>query len=69
MHLKDIMIISDGNICDPKAKKWRKDNMDKFKLLTLIALIIYVISPIDAVPGPIDDVILCVAYAMVNGRR
>ena len=42
--------------------------MDKFKLLTLIALIIYVISPIDAVPGPIDDIILCVAYAMVNRR-
>lgn len=40
----------------------------KFKILVLIALILYVVSPVDAVPGPIDDIILCVVYAMVNKK-
>ena len=39
---------------------------ERFKILVLIGLIIYVISPIDAVPGPIDDVILCVVYMLAN---
>lgn len=28
------------------------------KMLILVAVLLYVISPIDAVPGPIDDVIV-----------
>lgn len=36
----------------------------KVKILLLIGLIIYVLSPIDVVPGPIDDALLCVAYAI-----
>ena len=37
-------------------------------VMLLIFLIAYVVSPIDAVPGPIDDVILCLMYA-ASGRR
>lgn len=40
----------------------------KFKLLLLFALILYVVSPVDAVPGPIDDLILSIAYA-VSSRK
>jgi uncharacterized membrane protein YkvA (DUF1232 family) len=40
----------------------------KFKILVLIALILYVISPVDAVPGPIDDIILCIVYVMANRK-
>lgn len=35
---------------------------NKFKLVLFFALVLYVISPVDAVPGPIDDAILCVLY-------
>lgn len=38
----------------------------KFKILVLIALVLYVVSPVDALPGPIDDIILCIIYAMTN---
>lgn len=41
---------------------------NRFKVLLLVALIMYVVSPIDAVPGPIDDIILCIVYAM-SGRK
>ena len=36
------------------------------KIIALIALLIYVISPMDAVPGPVDDMILCLVYALMN---
>ncbi len=36
------------------------------KIIALIALLIYVISPMDAVPGPVDDMILCLLYALMN---
>lgn len=41
----------------------------KFKILVLVALILYVVSPIDAVPGPIDDIILCIIYAMSSRKN
>ena len=41
---------------------------DKFKFLLLVALILYVISPVDLVPGPIDDIILCLAYVVTRKR-
>lgn len=37
---------------------------NNFKIILLVALILYVISPIDAMPGPIDDAILCIAYGL-----
>lgn len=40
---------------------------NKTNILILAALILYVLSPVDAVPGPIDDVILMVIYAIANG--
>ena len=40
----------------------------KFKFLLLVALILYVASPIDLVPGPIDDIILCLAYVVTRRR-
>ena len=40
----------------------------KFKFLLLVALIVYVISPVDLMPGPIDDIILCLAYIIVRHR-
>lgn len=36
------------------------------KLIALIALLLYVVSPMDAVPGPVDDMILCLVYAFMN---
>ena len=33
------------------------------KLILLVLLVIYVVSPVDLVPGPIDDAILCLMYA------
>ena len=30
----------------------------------LILLVLYIISPVDAVPGPVDDLILLIAYSM-----
>ncbi len=40
----------------------------KFKILLLVALVLYVLFPLDAVPGPIDDIILCIMYAMANRK-
>ena len=40
---------------------------NKFKLLVLVALILYTIAP-DPIPGPIDDVILWIVYAM-NSKK
>lgn len=42
---------------------------NKFKILVLVALVLYVLAPADLVPGPIDDVILCIVYAMTNKKR
>lgn len=36
------------------------------KIIALIALLMYVISPVDAAPGPVDDMILCLIYAIMN---
>ncbi len=36
------------------------------KTVLLILLILYVLSPVDAVPGPVDDLILLIAYAMAG---
>lgn len=38
------------------------------RMMLLIFLVAYVVSPIDAVPGPIDDVILCLMYAAFGSR-
>lgn len=40
----------------------------RFKILLLVALALYVLSPVDVVPGPIDDLILCIMYAMSNKK-
>jgi uncharacterized membrane protein YkvA (DUF1232 family) len=34
------------------------------KVILLIALILYVVSPVDLVPGPFDDAILMMCYAI-----
>ena len=36
---------------------------NKFKILVLVALILYTLSP-DPIPGPIDDAILWIVYIM-----
>ena len=41
---------------------------DLKKVLILIAVIIYVISPVDLCPGPIDEIILVIC-AYVSQRR
>ncbi len=41
-----------------------------FKIFLMIAMVIYIISPIDFVPGPIDDaLILLVALAGHRNQR
>ena len=45
----------------------RRIKMDKkMKIIALIALLIYVISPVDLAPGPVDDMIMCLLYAIMN---
>lgn len=45
--------------------------MSKFGKVILIGLImLYIVSPIDAVPGPIDDLIIgLIGYAAMKKRR
>ena len=38
----------------------------KMKIIALIALLVYVISPVDLAPGPVDDMIMCRMYAIMN---
>ena len=38
----------------------------KMKIIALIALLAYVISPVDLAPGPMDDMIMCRLYAIMN---
>ena len=41
--------------------------MDGFlKVLLLILLIIYVRAPMDLMPGPVDDLLMMIAYAVFN---
>ena len=45
----------------------RRIKMDKrMKVIALIALLVYVISPVDIAPGPVDDMIMCLLYAIMN---
>lgn len=37
-------------------------------IVLLVALAVYFVSPVDAVPGPIDDAILILAYILLNRR-
>lgn len=32
------------------------------KTVLLVLLIIYILSPVDALPGPVDDLIFLIAY-------
>ena len=38
----------------------------KVKIIALIALLAYVISPLDVAPGPVNDMIMCLLYAVMN---
>ncbi len=38
------------------------------KGLVVMAVLMYIVSPIDLVPGPIDDVIICL-MAMASRKR
>lgn len=40
----------------------------KKNVLLLAVIVIYIVSPIDAVPGPIDDIILAIVGAILAGR-
>ena len=45
----------------------RRIKMDKkMKIIALIALLVYVISPVDLAPGPMDDMVMCLLYAIMN---
>jgi hypothetical protein len=39
------------------------------KILIAVALFLYVVSPMDCVPGPVDDMILILVYAVMNRRK
>ncbi len=41
---------------------------DLMKGLIVMAVIIYIISPVDLVPGPIDDIIVCL-MALASRKR
>ena len=40
-----------------------------YSIILLVTLVLYAISPVDAAPGPIDDLILILMYAIANGRK
>ena len=42
------------------------DNNRILSILLLVAVAIYVVCPADLVPGPVDDVILMLLYALTN---
>ena len=39
------------------------------KIIALIALLAYVVSPLDIAPGPMDDMIMCLLYAVMNYKN
>ena len=41
----------------------------KMKIIALIALLAYVISPVDLAPGPMDDMIMCLLYAIMLAAK
>lgn len=41
----------------------------KMQIIALIALLIYVISPADLAPGPIDDMLMCLLYTAMNYKN
>ena len=45
----------------------KKNNM--FDLIILMVLAIYVISPVDFMPGPIDDMIAILVYLAANKKK
>ena len=38
-------------------------------IILLVALALYAISPVDAAPGPIDDLILILMYTIANHKK
>ena len=46
----------------------RRFTMDNsaIRALLLILLIVYILSPVDALPGPVDDLIFLIAYMASN---
>lgn len=40
-----------------------------YKYVLLLVLMAYVVSPADFVPGPIDDMIMILVYALANRRN
>ncbi|WP_281671958.1 hypothetical protein [Pseudoramibacter alactolyticus] len=41
---------------------------NKWKIILLVALVLYIVSPIDLAPGPIDDAILGL-IGVIAGRN
>ncbi len=39
-----------------------------WRRLLIILCVLYVVSPIDAVPGPVDDIIVMIVTALVNKK-
>jgi uncharacterized membrane protein YkvA (DUF1232 family) len=55
----------------PFEKSWRGESTEmdnKWKIILLVALVIYIASPIDLAPGPIDDAILGL-IGVIAGRN
>ena len=48
------------------ALPYRLKGESKWIRNALIALLAYVISPVDLAPGPMDDMIMCLLYAIMN---
>lgn len=42
---------------------------DFMKLLLTVGCIAYIISPVDGVPGPVDDFAVMILTAALNSRR
>ena len=44
-------------------------NKNIIHILALIAIMIYVISPADALPGPVDDMLLCFLFVCDKAKN
>ena len=42
---------------------------DSTKMILVVLAILYFISPVDAMPGPIDDIIILIAAMIANKRN
>lgn len=65
------IILSEGGQTDAlntKKERSKKMTNETKKMLILIGMIVYILSPVDCLPGPVDDIIVAIA-GIITSRR